>query len=48
MTAMLGVNFGDPLGSGGSLSAGDLGPAEMPAMPQDQDPLFPNGSERAI
>ena len=48
MTAMLGVNFGDPLGSGGSLSAGDLGPVEMPAMPQDQDPLFPNGNERAI
>ena len=42
MTAMLaasvpGVNFGDPLGSGG--------PADMPAMPQDQDTPFPNGSE---
>jgi hypothetical protein len=52
MTAMLtsvpGVNFGDPLGSGGSLSSGDLGPVEMPAMPQDQDPWYPNGSERAI
>src|SRR5215472_2057248 len=44
MTAMLaatvpGVNFGDPLASGG--------PAEMPAMPQDQDTSFPNGSEPA-
>ena len=44
MTAMLaatvpGVNFGDPLGTGG--------PAEMPAMPQDQDTSFPNGSEPA-
>jgi hypothetical protein len=40
MTAMLaatvpGVNFGDPLASGG--------PAEMPAMPPDQDTSFPNG-----
>jgi regulator of protease activity HflC (stomatin/prohibitin superfamily) len=40
MTAMLAatvpdVNFGDPLASGG--------PAEMSAMPQDQDTSFPNG-----
>jgi hypothetical protein len=42
MTAMLaatvpGVNFGDPLASGETV--------EMPAMPQDQDTSWPNGSE---
>jgi len=52
MTTMLaatipGVNFGDPLGSAGPLNAGDFGPAEMPAMPQDQDTSFPNGREPA-
>jgi regulator of protease activity HflC (stomatin/prohibitin superfamily) len=52
MTAMLagavpGVNFGDPLGSADPLSAGDRGPADVPALPPDLDPSSANGSESA-
>ena len=52
MTAMFSgtvpsVSFGDPLGSPDPLNIGDRGPADLPAMPQDLDVSFPNGSEAA-
>ena len=52
MTAMLaatvpGVSFGDPLGSADPLSAGDYGPADVPAVPPDRDATSANGSEAA-
>jgi len=41
------VSFGDPLGSPDPLNIGDRDPADLPAMPQDLDVSFPNGSEAA-
>jgi regulator of protease activity HflC (stomatin/prohibitin superfamily) len=52
MSAMLagavpGVNFGDPFGSADPLNPPDLGPADVSALPADQDPSSANGSDPA-
>jgi hypothetical protein len=50
MTSMLAgavpaASFGDPFGSADPLDLGDRGPADRPALPQDLDIPYPNGSE---